>query len=112
MHEIFGSIKIPKGKVSLDSLFHDPMLDTGTLRESFQKELNYPGIKKESEQVLMFICKFIGDEMIRQAEYARTSKYTWDITQIDPEFIKKTIERTYESLEDYENPFLKYKISL
>jgi hypothetical protein len=113
MQEIFGSIKIPKGQVSLDALFHDPMLDTDTnLRESFQKKLNDPNMKKETEQVLTFICKFIGDEMIRGAEYARTSKYTWDITQIDAEFIKKTIEGTYESLEDYENPFLKYKISL
>ena len=113
MHEIFGSIKIPKGQVSLDSLFHDPLLDTATsLRESFEKEFNDPSMKKESDQVLTFICKFIGDEMIRRAEYARTSKYMWDITQIDPEFIKKTIEKTYESLEDYDNPFLKYKISL
>jgi hypothetical protein len=112
-HKIFGTIKIPKGQVSLNDLSYDPMLDTPTnLRESFQKELNDPGMKKESEQVLTFICKFIGDEMIRRAEYARTSKYTWDITQIDAEFIKKTIEGTYESLEDYENPFLKYKISL
>jgi hypothetical protein len=112
-HKIFDSIKIPKGQVSLDALFHDPMLDTDTnLRESFQKKLNDPNMKKETEQVLTFICKFIGDEMIRRAEYARTSKYTWDITQIDQEFIKKTIEGTYESLEDYENPFLKYKISL
>ncbi len=112
MHEIFGSINIPKGQVSLNELFHDPMLAATNLRESFQKELNDPSMKKESEQVLTFICKFIGDEMIRRAEYARTSKYMWDITQIDPEFIKKTVEGTYESLEDYENPFLKYKISL
>ena len=89
------------------------MLDTATnLRESFEKEFNDAGMKKESEKLLTFICKFIGDEMIRQAEYARTSKYMWDITQIDPEFIKKTIEGTYESHEDYENPFLKYKIGL
>jgi len=113
MHEIFGSIKIPKGWVSLDELSYDPMVDTTTnLKESFEKELNDPDMKKESEQVLTFICKFIGAEMIRRAEYARTSKYTWDITQIDSEFIKKTIEGTYESLEEYENPFLKYKISL
>ena len=113
MHEIFGSIKIPKGHVSLDDLLHDPMLDTSTnLRESFDKKFNDPGMKKESEKVLTFICKFIGDEMIRRAEYARTSKYMWDITQIDPEFTKRTIEGTYESHEDYENPFLKYKISL
>jgi hypothetical protein len=113
MHDIFGSIKIPKGQVSLDSLFYDPMLDTATnLRESFEKEFNDPSMKKESDQVLTFVCKFIGNEMIRRAEYARTSKYTWDISLIDPEFIKKTIEKTYESLEDYENPFLKYKISL
>jgi predicted transcriptional regulator len=113
IHDIFGSIKIPKGRVSLDDLFHDPMLDTGTnLRDSFEKKFNDPNMKKESEKVLTFICKFIGDEMIRRAEYARTSKYMWDITQIDPEFIKKTIEGTYESHEDYENPFLKYKISL
>jgi hypothetical protein len=113
MHEIFGSIKIPRGQVSLDSLFHDPMLDTATnLRESFEKEFNDPSMKKESDQVLTLICKFIGDEMIRRAEYVRTSKYMWDITQIDPEFIKETIEETYESLEDYENPFLRYKISL
>jgi hypothetical protein len=112
VHEIFSSIKIPKGRVSLDDLSYDPMLDTATnLRESFEKELNDPDMKKESEQVLTFICKFIGNEMIRRA-YARTSKYTWDITQIDSEFIKKTIEGTYESHEDYENPFLKYKISL
>jgi hypothetical protein len=113
MHEIFGSIKIPKGHVSLDDLFHDPMLDTGTnLREAFGNKFNDPGMKKESERVLTFICKFIGNELIRRAEYARASKYMWDITQIDPEFVKKTIEGTYESLEDYENPFLKYKISL
>ncbi|MFL6398226.1 MAG: hypothetical protein ACJ72J_01420 [Nitrososphaeraceae archaeon] len=113
MHEIFGSIKIPKGQVSLDDLFHDPMLDTDTnLRESFEKKFNDPSMKKESEKVLTFICKFMGDEMIRRAEYARTSKYMWDITQIDPEFTKRTIEGTYESHEDYENPFLKYKISL
>jgi hypothetical protein len=112
-HEIFGSIKIPKGEVSIDALFHDPMLDTDTnLRESFQKKLNDPNMKKETEQVLTFICKFIGDEMIRRAEYGRTSKYMWDISLIDQEFVKKTIEGTYESLEDYENPFLKYKISL
>jgi hypothetical protein len=113
MNEIFGSIKIPKGRVSLDDLFHDPMRDTSTnLRDSFEKKFNDPGMKKESEKVLTFICKFMGDEMIRRAEYVRTSKYMWDITQIDPEFIKETIEGTYESHEDYENPFLKYKISL
>jgi predicted transcriptional regulator len=113
MHAIFGSIKIPKWRVSLDDLFHDPILDTGTnLRESFEKKFNDPSMKKESEKVLTFICKFIGEDKIRQAEYERTSKYTWDITQIDPEFIKKIIEGTYESHEDYENPFLKYKISL
>jgi hypothetical protein len=113
MHEIFGSIKIPKGKVSLDDLIHDPMLDTGTnLRESFEKKFNDPGVKNEAERVLTFICRFNGDEIIRRAEYARTSKYQWDITRIDREFTKMTIEGTYESLEDYENPFLKYKISL
>jgi hypothetical protein len=74
MNEILGSMKIPKGQVSLDDLFHDPMLDTGTnLRDSFEKKFNDPGMKKESEKVLTFICKFIGDEMIRQAEYARAS---------------------------------------
>src|SRR5215212_8852750 len=58
IHEIFGLIKIPKGRVSLDDLFHDPMLDTGTnLRESFEKKFNDPGVKKESEKVLTFICK-------------------------------------------------------
>lgn len=113
MNEILRSIKILKGQVSLHDLLHDPMLNTGTnLRESFEKKFNDPGIKNEAEKVLTFICKFNGDEMIRRAEYARTSKYIWDITQIDQEFIKKTIEGTYESLEDYENPFLKYKISL
>jgi hypothetical protein len=111
MNEILGSIKILKGQVSLDDLLHDPMLNTDTnLRESFEKKFNDPSMKKESDQVLTFICKFTGGETIRQAEYARTSKYTWDITQIDQEFIDKTIEGTYESHEDYENPFLKYKI--
>jgi hypothetical protein len=112
MEETFGSIKTPKGQVSLDGSFYDPMVETTNLMESFEKKLNHPDMKKESEQVLTFICYFTGREIIRQAEYARTSNYTWDITQIDSEFIKKTIEGTYESLEDYENPFLRYTISL
>jgi hypothetical protein len=100
MHDIFGSIKIPRGQVSLDDLSHDPMLHTAKeLRESLHK-FHDAGIKKESEQVSTFICNFIRDEMIRRAEYGRTSKYKWDITLIDPESRKKT----NEFLEDYENP--------
>ena len=112
MEKTFGSIKTPKGQISLDGSSYDPMVDTTNLMESFEKKLNHPDMKKESEQVLTFICNFTGREIIRQAEYARTSNYTWDITQINSEFIKKTIEGTYESLEDYENPFLRYTISL
>jgi hypothetical protein len=112
MYDIFGSVKIPRGQVSLDDLSHDPMLYTATeLREAlreFLQKFDDSGIKKESEQVSTFISRFIGDEMIRRAEYGRTSKYNWDITLIDPEFIKKTVERMSESLEDYENPFLNY----
>ncbi|HJT47969.1 MAG TPA: hypothetical protein VJ729_07275 [Nitrososphaeraceae archaeon] len=110
MQETFGLIKTPKGHVSLDDSSYDPMVATTNLRESFEKKLNHLDMKKESEQVLTFICNFTGKEIIRQAEYARTSNYMWDITQIDSEFINKTIEGTYETLEDYENPFLKYKI--
>jgi hypothetical protein len=112
LHDIFGSIKIPRGKISIDDLSHDTMLDTATeLRELLKKKFEDPGIKKESEQVSTFIRKFIGDEIIRQAEYGRTSKYKWDISQIAPEFIKKIVERMNETLEDYENPFLKDKIN-
>ena len=55
MHEIFGSIKIPRGQVSLDDLSRDTMFDTATeLRELLQKKFDDAGIKKRIRTSINF----------------------------------------------------------
>jgi hypothetical protein len=54
----------------------------------------------------MFVRYLTGFDMIRRIDYARTSKYKWDILQVNREFIEKTKEDMYQVLEDYKNPFV------
>jgi hypothetical protein len=100
MNEILGPIKTPRGQFSLDDMGRDTMFDTAKeLMYAIQK-FDDADIKKEAEQVSTFIYGFIRDEMIRRSDYGRTSKYKLDMSQIQPEFIKKTEERMNEILED------------
>ena len=99
MNDMFP-IKTPRGQFSLDDMSRDTMFDTAKgLMYAIQK-FDDADIKKETEQVSTFIYRFIRDEMIRRADHGRTSKYKWDMSQIQPELIKKTEERMNEILED------------
>jgi hypothetical protein len=100
LNDILGPIKTPRGQFSLDDMGRDTMFDTAKeLMYAIQK-FDDADIKKEAEQVSTFIYRFIRDEMIRRSDYGRTSKYKWDMSQIQPEFVKKTEERMNEILED------------
>jgi hypothetical protein len=63
-------------------------------------------MKKESKELSKFVRYLVGFDLIRGAEYAETSRYKWDVSQIDQELVKKTVENIYEVFEDHENPFL------
>jgi len=103
--EIFRSIKMLRGAGPRDSS-DDPILNTATELRVFIKKLDVPDIKKESKELSKFVRHLIGFDLIRGADYAETSKYKWDVTQVDQDVIKKTLENIYEVFEDYENPFL------
>jgi hypothetical protein len=60
----------------------------------------------ESRKLSRFVRYLIGFDLIRGADYAKTSKYKWDFSQIDQGLIRETVENIYEVFEDYENPFL------
>jgi hypothetical protein len=100
MNDILSPIKTPRGQFSLDDIGRDTMFDTAKEIIYTIREFDDLDIKKEAEQVSTFIYRFIRDEMIRRADYGRTSKYKWDMSQIQPELIKKTEERMSEILED------------
>jgi hypothetical protein len=100
MNDILGPIKTPRGQFSLDDMGRDTMFDTAKDLMYTIRKFDDADIKKEAEQVSTFIYRFIGDEMIRRADYGRTSNYKWDMSQIQPELIKKTEERMNEILED------------
>jgi hypothetical protein len=102
MDNIFRSITIVREGVSTS----DNMLNTAAgLRDSLKK-FDGIGIKKESKDLSKFVCYLVGFDLIRGADYAKTSKYKWDITQTDKECIKETVEKINDIVEDYENPFL------
>ena len=46
MHDIFSSIKIPRGQISIDDLSRDTMLYTATELTELQKRYDDPDIKK------------------------------------------------------------------
>jgi hypothetical protein len=99
MNDILSPIKTPRGQFSLDDIGRDTMFDTAKELIYTIREFDDLDIKKEAEQVSTFIYRFIRDEMIRRADYGRTSKYKWDMSQIQPELIKKTEERMNEILD-------------
>jgi hypothetical protein len=102
MDEIFSSITIVREGVSTS----DTMLNTvADLRDSLKK-FDSIGMKKESKELSKFVRYLVGFDLIRGAEYAETSRYKWDVSQIDQELVKKTVENIYEVFEDHENPFL------
>ena len=106
MDEIFRSIKIVRDGTPRDGSSEFSTLNTATELRDFIKKLDVPGIRTESKELSKFVSHLIGFDLIRGADYAETSKYKWDISQIDQDIIKKTVENIYEVFEDYENPFL------
>jgi hypothetical protein len=87
--EIFRSIKIVRDRAPPDGSPENYVLNTATELREFIKKLDVPDIKYESKEVSKFIRNLIGSDLIRGADYEKTSKYKWDVTQVDQDVIKK-----------------------
>ena len=89
MDEIFRSIKIVRDGAPPDGSSENPMWNIATELRASIKKLDISDIKKESKELSKFVHHLIGFDLIRGADYEKTSKYKWDVTQVDQDVIKK-----------------------